>query len=204
VGVYKRIEPQKNRNQKMCAVPSAEYQFAATAVTCSILLVLDRVADFVDQHIGPILWIATARRFLTASGLLLFLWIALKACARLEPLHERPKMASAGEVRVSQLLEELYPGRRFTKVRPDWLRNPETGRNLELDFYCEELRMAVEYNGRQHYEHCEYFHGPRVKGAFEAQRRRDQAKAKICASRGIRLVEVPYYHRDPRTLLQPM
>src|SRR5690348_6310742 len=58
---------------------------------------------------------------------------------------------SKGEKECRRVLEEIY-GKSFTKVRPKWLKNPETGRNLELDCYNEELKIAVEYNGEQHYK----------------------------------------------------
>jgi len=32
----------------------------------------------------------------------------------------------------------------FPKVRPDFLRNPKTGRNLELDMYNQDIALALE------------------------------------------------------------
>jgi hypothetical protein len=49
------------------------------------------------------------------------------------------------------IILEILTGRQFMSVRPYWLKNPETGRNLELDCYNEEYRLALEYNGVQHY-----------------------------------------------------
>ena len=62
--------------------------------------------------------------------------------------------------------------------RPDWLKNPETGRNLELDIYYPELKLAVEFNGSQH--------------KFLLQRRKDWFKNKQCSERGILMLSV--YH----------
>ncbi|XP_026331166.1 uncharacterized protein LOC113238558 [Hyposmocoma kahamanoa] len=62
-------------------------------------------------------------------------------------------LPSKGEKICVAHLEERFPGRKFPKHKTlRWLTNPETGRHLELDCYNEELRLAVEYNGRQHYE----------------------------------------------------
>ena len=47
---------------------------------------------------------------------------------------------------------EQLTGLKFPKLRPDWLRNPKTGYTLELDGYCEEIAIAFEYQGKQHYE----------------------------------------------------
>jgi hypothetical protein len=43
---------------------------------------------------------------------------------------------------------EILTGYRFKSVRPGWLENPLTGRNLELDCYNEYLKLALEYNGK--------------------------------------------------------
>lgn len=37
----------------------------------------------------------------------------------------------------------------FVKARPAWLRNPATGRPLELDAYNAALKLAVEFHGIQ-------------------------------------------------------
>ena len=83
---------------------------------------------------------------------------------------------------------ESETGAAWRKVRPEWLLNPETGVPMELDMFCPALRTAVEYNGRQHYEFPNGFHTTREQ--FEAQQRRDMAKAEICRTVGVRLVVV--------------
>ncbi|WP_156035344.1 hypothetical protein [Microbulbifer sp. HZ11] len=45
---------------------------------------------------------------------------------------------------------ELALGIELTKCRPDILRNPETGRNLEFDGYNEDEKIAFEYDGGGH------------------------------------------------------
>ena len=44
----------------------------------------------------------------------------------------------------------------FQKARPEWLRNPETQERMELDMYDEQRRVAIEYDGIQHYEYEGY------------------------------------------------
>jgi len=82
--------------------------------------------------------------------------------------------------------------RPFRKQRPTFLNNPVTGGtyNLELDCYNEELQLAVEFNGRQHYEYVPFFH--KNKEAFLNQKYRDEMKRRKCYERGILLIEVPY------------
>ena len=47
---------------------------------------------------------------------------------------------------------------KFEKIRPNWLRCSYSNRPLELDLYYEELKVAIEYNGKQHNEYVPYFH----------------------------------------------
>lgn len=53
---------------------------------------------------------------------------------------------------------EKITKKEFFKVRPTFLKNPETNRNLELDLYNEELKLAIEFNGYQHYNFSPKFH----------------------------------------------
>lgn len=70
---------------------------------------------------------------------------------------------------------------------PEWLQNPDGG-FLELDFYLPEIKIAIEVQGKQHYEYVPYFHGNY--DGFLAQLKRDQIKRDTCAIEGIRLIEI--------------
>ena len=96
---------------------------------------------------------------------------------------------SKGEAECKRAVETIT-GRRFEKTRPSFLRNDVTNSNLELDCYNDELRLAVEYNGEQHYNYVPYFH--RTKDAFYNLKYRDDIKRRLCDENGVRLVIVPY------------
>lgn len=98
---------------------------------------------------------------------------------------------SKGEVKCRQVLESYF-NKPFDKIRPDFLKNPVTGGdyNLELDCYNDELKLALEYNGIQHYKYIPYFH--RNKEAFLNQKYRDEMKRVKCKENGVILIEVPY------------
>lgn len=103
----------------------------------------------------------------------------------------RPPQESKGEVECRRVLEKIF-GRPFIKARPNFLNNPVTGGNfnLELDCYNEEMRLAVEYSGVQHYKYVPYFH--KNKEAFLNQKYRDQMKRDLCAKHGVLLIEVSH------------
>lgn len=97
--------------------------------------------------------------------------------------------SSKGERHTARVLRRLFPFHYFHKCRPHFLRNPLTGRCLELDFFCRKLKVAIEYQGRQHYEQVDQF---QTNSQFHAQLYRDSLKRQICEQHGITLIEIPY------------
>jgi hypothetical protein len=106
------------------------------------------------------------------------------------------KKESKGEAECRRVLQKIF-GRPFLSQRPDFLRNPVTGGefNLELDCYNSELKLAVEYNGIQHYKYVPYFH--KNHEHFMNQKYRDDMKRRMCKDNGIILIEVPYTVKIP-------
>ena len=102
-----------------------------------------------------------------------------------------PPKDSKGELECRRVLQKIFR-KPFDKARPDFLRNPVTGGNfnLELDCYNPELKLACEYSGQQHYKYLPFFH--RNKDAFLNQKYRDELKLRMCKDNGITLIEVPY------------
>lgn len=102
---------------------------------------------------------------------------------------------SKGENICRAYLEKKFKTK-FSKSRPNFLKNPITNQNLELDCFSESLKLGLEYNGRQHYEYVPVFHKSRAD--FHNQMYRDQIKKKLCYDHGIDLIEVPYkvQHKD--------
>lgn|SRR3990167_1604048 len=107
----------------------------------------------------------------------------------------KTQTGSIGERICRKTLEEIYHVP-FPSTRPNFLKNPETGRNLELDCYNENLKLACEYSGIQHYV------WPNFTGQsydeFVKQIRRDMFKVEVCDKNGIYLITVPYNvrHQD--------
>ena len=101
----------------------------------------------------------------------------------------KPSVAASGELETKAALERLF-GVPFDKVRPSWLRNPATGRNLEIDCFNAALRIGVEYNGIQHYAYPNPFH--KTADEFAAQLHRDELKKQLAEAIGVTLLAVPF------------
>lgn len=104
-------------------------------------------------------------------------------------MERKTAAESRGEKHCRAILEKFFE-KPFPTVRPDFLKNPETQANLELDCYNADLRLALEYNGAQHYVYPNKFH--KTEEAFKDQVRRDQYKKQVCDSAGVYLIQVPY------------
>lgn len=64
---------------------------------------------------------------------------------------------------------------------------PLQGSLQKFDFYLPESRIAIEYNGSQHYKENDFF-----QTALKIQQERDQRKRKYCKENDIILYEIPY------------
>ena len=108
--------------------------------------------------------------------------------------YHAPAGRWASENHCRTTVENMFR-RPFPTARPDFLKNPESGKNFELDMYNEELALAVEYNGVQHYVFPNVFQTDEAK--FLEGLRHDDAKRRLCDSSGVYLIVVPYtVHRD--------
>lgn len=96
---------------------------------------------------------------------------------------------SKKELICCQILEDIYK-KPFTSFRPSFLKNPETGYNLEIDCYNDELKIGLEYQGSQHYIYPNYT--TQSINDFIQQLRRDQYKVEACDRNGVYLITVPY------------
>lgn len=96
------------------------------------------------------------------------------------------------EERCRKIFETLFD-KPFKSIRPDFLKNPVTGSNLEIDGYNEELKLGMEVQGKQHSEYVPHFHKKGGAKEFEYQVKKDDYKAKKCKLEGIDLICIPHY-----------
>jgi len=97
------------------------------------------------------------------------------------------------ETKCREIIERIMNAK-FPSARPEFLKSPMTGYNLELDCFNKDMKIALEYNGKQHYTYTPYFH--KTKRDFYAQVHRDDWKRKKCRELGITLIEIPYWVID--------
>jgi hypothetical protein len=84
---------------------------------------------------------------------------------------------------------EVLCGKKFFKVRPKWL--VFNGKKLELDIYNEDLKIAIEHNGEQHYKLCMF--NKYDKKVLQEQKANDEAKKVLCKENGVKLITIPYW-----------
>ena len=94
------------------------------------------------------------------------------------------------ENRLRRILQNYF-NTEFIKVRPEWLKNPITGRNLELDIYSPILNIAVEFNGQAHTQYLPYFH--KSEQDFKNQVLRDQIKMRKTKDHGVKLIVINHW-----------
>ena len=93
-----------------------------------------------------------------------------------------------GEFISIQVMEYFFD-KPFKKVRPSWIKTDENI-CLELDGYNEELKLAFEYNGIQHYEYIDFFH--KGQESFEKRQEYDIFKEEMCVQNDVTLIVIPY------------
>lgn len=93
----------------------------------------------------------------------------------------------------------------FQKCRPDFLKNPLTSKNLELDGFAPNIPtsigkgIAFEFNGSQHYFYTPKYH--RSVEDFEDQLYRDKLKKELCEKAKVTLITIPYNVEDLETFI---
>lgn len=103
--------------------------------------------------------------------------------------HWCPICSAGKSERICKNIFEQMFGRAFPKAKPTWLKGAK-GRTMELDGYCEELAIAFEYHGIQHYEAVDFFH--RGEKSLEKRRHDDAHKERICSEHDVYLFVVPH------------
>lgn len=97
--------------------------------------------------------------------------------------------SSSGEQAVTRVLDKLGLVYKTQKTFSDLVLRKQ----LRFDFYLPKLKIAIEYQGRQHYKPSDYFGG---EAAFHQLQKSDKLKREYCRKHGIRLIEISYKVRN--------
>jgi hypothetical protein len=101
------------------------------------------------------------------------------------------------EERCREIFQEIF-GVEFKTIRPDWLKNPATGKPLELDGYNPNIMtpmgrgIAFEYDGIQHAKYTPTFQ-PKGPVEFFYQVKKDSWKDAVCKQRRLMLIRIPNF-----------
>lgn len=114
---------------------------------------------------------------------------AIKTFFKVGPKPSRKRCEKKHEKKCREILEEIYYPHKFPSIRPDFLKNPKTNRNLEIDCFNHELQLGLEYQGIQHRKYYPYYH--KTIEDFEKQVERDNFKKDKLKSLGIKMIYIP-------------
>ena len=95
-----------------------------------------------------------------------------------------PKCRFKSESKCKDIFEDIF---KISFVK----RRLECIERLELDGYSEELQLAFEYNGKQHYEYIPHFHRNGEEDLENVQER-DERKIRLCKENNITLITIPF------------
>lgn len=101
-----------------------------------------------------------------------------KGCPHCKSYFPREELCRA-------IFEQAF-GEKFQSRYPKWLKN-DAGNKMQLDGYCEELSLAFEHHGKQHYEEVDYWDMD-----LDQRKKDDARKRQVCADHGTILIEVPF------------
>ncbi len=97
--------------------------------------------------------------------------------------------------KIFKILQQIYPQSmcKFNYKGFSWLRNPKTNRKLEIDLWIPDLKIAIEYDGAQHFRAIKTWGG---KKSFLKRQRHDKLKNKLILKHPI---DIKYFIRIPYT-----
>ena len=102
-----------------------------------------------------------------------------------------PKCLTKTETELANLLWRIFRWK-FSKIRPDWLRNFYTGRPLEIGLWNDTFKLGFEYQGQGHYPN-KY---PKYTLSCDDVVRRDRFKKRKLKSLGYILIQIPCFKWD--------
>ncbi len=85
------------------------------------------------------------------------------------------------------IFEQIFDNK-FLKKRPTWLVNSD-GNRMELDGYCENLKLAFEYQGKQHFNLSSFITSQKD---LDKRQKDDRRKKYLCKKNKVQLIVINY------------
>ena len=108
--------------------------------------------------------------------------------------------ASLLHKQVFQILRQVFP---YHVIEQEYQMQIEDEGGLvhylRFDFFIEGLGLAIECQGRQHYEYSQHFHG--TEEEFKKHQKRDSLKKFWCEINDVSLIEIRYDEKPSKELI---
>lgn len=124
-------------------------------------------------------------------------WLSTPTKTHINPISEKsetdkllvvgkdiPKRRSMGQYYLGCFIKKFFREEFRENIRPKWLSG------LEIDFYCEELKLAFEFDGDQHSYKMHNVHTP---NSLIIQKRNDVLKKQLCKENNVTLIKIEAY-----------
>lgn len=113
--------------------------------------------------------------------------------------YSSPENKWKSEQLVYNLVKQLYKGKNVIyQHRPYFLRS-SIGGQMSYDVYISKINVAIEYQGKQHFEPVDFFGGVE---SFYKTRLRDKEKLELSIKNEVKLVYINYWEEITETLIQ--
>lgn len=98
-------------------------------------------------------------------------------------------MSSLGESKIVDILNKEH-----IKFEREYIFNDLRHGAYRFDFYLPRRKIAIEFQGQQHYIFTPHFH--KTKTDFKKSQERDRRKISYCLAHNIKLYCIPYWELD--------
>ncbi len=97
----------------------------------------------------------------------------------------RNRHISVIQMEIFDIVKELVDQDAVCEKEWDWLINIDTGKRMRVDIFCPSINLAIEYDGRHHYNPIAFNLGEE---GLAKVKDRDAKKERLLSENGIRLV----------------
>lgn len=113
--------------------------------------------------------------------------------------YQTPDHKWVSELRVFQLTKVLLKNKKVIFQHRPYFLKTDYGSQLSYDIYIPSMRIAIEYQGAQHFEPVDFFGG---REAFQETQRRDLLKTELSYRNNVKLIYINHWEEITKTLIQ--